>query len=156
MSKVEAALALGVVVLCVAIVGPSLIDSTNNDVSETVNIYENQSDDPTDKLRVTSERVRPTQGTALIEVESLATLNSSTQQLNETESVDFVVDEQTVEVTLNAAVDGDNAEFSRLTVLYPPDFGWQDSASTLMDNMGLLIALAGFIIIGGVLAVVIR
>lgn len=156
MSKLKIAISLGLVVFALALFTPVLVNATEEKQTQNLRIGENRTTELTDALSVRSERVRPTQDTATIAVINTRSLNESQQQLNVTETKEYVVDGNSVNVTLNDAFEGDTQEISRLTVEYSPTFGWVGPASLFVENLGVVLVAISFMTVIGLILVVIR
>lgn len=143
------ALALGVLVLAVAVFVPTLIDATDQDTTQSVELVEGEQTDLTDNLAVRADAIANTAaGTnATIRVRSLDTLNDSTKTIDEGNTSVFVVDGANVDVE-NVATSNDSV-IVRST--YDPRFGWNGGAATFFDNIGVILALLALIIVVAVL-----
>lgn len=156
MSKVTVSLALGVMVLMVAFIAPVFISGANEDSQAVIQQAVGESDNPADRLEVTTTSIDTSVPNATVEVTNLQTFNSSSQSIDETNSTSYVVDGETVTVTLESVTTDDSEDVARLTVVHSPYFGWNGSAQAVFENMGVLIALVGFIVLAGLLYVVIN
>lgn len=147
------ALALGVLVLAVAVFMPTLINSTEGDATTTFELEAGDTNNPTEKLQIEAESLQnTTNGTnATLTVRSLDTLNESTQTIPEGNNSVYTIDGENVTIFNDAMITEGGTETVRITAVYNPKFGWNDGARTFFSNMGIILALLAFIILGAIL-----
>jgi hypothetical protein len=154
MPDVKDAVAVGILVLCVAVFVPTLVDGTQNDKTAIAEIEENSTFDYTDKLSVEAVSVSQSSSSATIEVRNSETFESSQKVLNASESKVYQVGGENVTATLEQLRFSTGGEYATVSVSYPPTFGFGDASKDFFENMEIVIVLVGFIIVLGVLGVV--
>ena len=142
----KGAFVLGIFVLAVALMAPTLIDATQENDSKTLAVAENETRELTDTLSLTAESVNVTGENATILFEDQRTLDTNSTFVNTTENGNVTLSGDRINVSMDRVTDDDDAIIS---VSYSPMFGWSDGARLFMENAGLLIALlAGAMVIG--------
>lgn len=142
------AVALGVLVLAMALFVPSLIDATQDDAQKTVELTEGSSQNLTERLSLTAHDISSGQSEANVTLENLVTLNRTAEHLNVSETKTLNLSNEDVEVTLDSISDTDEA---LITATYSPMFGWDAGPRTFVENLDLVLALLGALtILGGI------
>ena len=147
MVRFDAWIALGIIALIVAVTVAPLITVLDQDLSETSDFQENEVKNVTDRLDANVTQIDTGADTATVTMMNTLELNSSTKNLNVSESKDFVLNNETVNVTLvRVSGTGSNVE-ARLTIVHSPFFGFQYGTQTLWDNTEILLAVLGFVMV---------
>jgi len=148
----QAAFALGLVVLVVALFIPTLVGTSLEDARTTLNLSEDESTELTDKLRVevtnatTSPSVPATPSNATIEYTDLGNLDTNSSVMDQGTNTTLNLSGDSIDTGMEF-VTNDSARFN---VTHPPMFGWNDSARSFIGFMDtLLVLLGGMLLIGG-------
>lgn len=153
MSAVKATFAVGLLLFGMAVFTPLLINTTQSDATAVHELSEGETENVTEHLSINAVDISSGQSGANVTIENLDTLNTSAKHLNTSESHDYKLSGDTVNVTLDSITDNNEATF---TVIYPPMFGWDDEPRTFFENIEIVIVLlAGAVIIGS-LAVILK
>lgn len=149
----ESAIALGVVVLTVALFMPTLINSTTTDNTSTFELEEGNETNVTEKLVVEVDNIKTasTPNNSTITVRNSETLNTSTKTIDAGNNKTYTVDGDNVTITLDNTFESGGSEFATITAEYDPKFGWDNGARTFMENMELILAALAVFLVTGVL-----
>lgn len=147
MSKVVNAFALGILVLAVAVFIPTLINATQEDQMETMEIRDNQTVSVTDRLSIGVADINLTAGDANVTATNSDTLNSQTQRVSEGSEAMMEMDGGNVTVGVDTLTADARGEYAQLTVAYSPMFGWDSGARLFVEHWPVLLAAIGFLIV---------
>lgn len=148
------AIAVGVLVLSVALFIPTLVDGTQNENQDISEIENGTTYDVNEKLSVSVTSVNVSNNTSKVEVTNTDTLESSEKLLNVSKSKVYTIGGENVTAKLEGLRESPRGEFATVTVTYPPTFGFGQASKTFFENVELMIVLVGFIIVLSVLGVV--
>lgn len=150
MPNIKAAMTIGVFVLVVALVLPSIIGAADSDQTAAVEITQDETIELTDRLSIRADDVNPSGDNATLTVFNSQGLNQSQQLLNDSQTKTFVVDGYATNVTLdNTFLSEGSKRTSRLAIAYSPYFGWDSGARLFFQNLELLLVLVGGIMVLG-------
>lgn len=147
---IKAGFAVGILVLAVALFVPTLIDGTQENASETLQLSENESRELTDTLTVRAENFSEANDNATVHFENSRTFASNSTFVNASQNGNVMLSGDRINVSLST-VDADGATVS---VSYPPMFGWDDGSRTFLEHAGLIIAMLALAIVLVMVAVV--
>lgn len=139
---------MGVLVLAIGLVVPSLIAAPGSDTDYRATLNEGETADSGDDLRVTLDVVDQGNDTVTVTLTDAETNESNTTPVAEGQNETVTISEETVTVTLRSIDDPSTAS---LTVSYSPMFGWAEPAKTLALNLDTLLAALSFITVVGLL-----
>lgn len=138
---------IGLFVVALGVFVTPMIDATESDSQTAVTLADGQYEYATDLMRVEANVTQNNNATFEIRNERTQERNS-TSEMTRGDREHVNVGGETVTVTY-VYHDGTNAVAE---LQYPPTFGYSDSGKTFFDNLGIILALTGFMIaIGGVL-----
>jgi len=144
-------------VLVAALLIPTFVSASDSNQSSAYTLQATETAAPTDKLSVEVQRVSVGGNNATVSVINQDTQNTTERHLNSSETKPYVVDNETVNVTLQETqTDSEGFAVATITVEYSPYFGWNSGARLFFENLGLVFALLGAIMILGTLAVATR
>lgn len=145
---------LGILALCVAVLVPTMIDTTNDRAVDNRELTVGNQEELTDVLFVEVESVNSTTNGTTVTYTNSRSFESNTTTTGEGNSTSVQLSGETVDYTIRD-VRADNT-----TVLvqseYNPTFGWNGGAQTFWDNSGLLIAILGIITVFALLIAVLK
>lgn len=150
MPNLKEAVALGVLLLAAAFFAPTLISATNETTTSTVELQVDQTANQTEYLQTEADAI-DVGNNSTITVRNTNTLSSEQNTIDVADTQNYTVDGQDVNVTVDSTDTRNGTDYVIISVEYNPDFGWGSGASTVFDNLGLLIAVVGFIMVVGVL-----
>lgn len=148
------AFALGLLVLCVAVLVPTLIDTTHDKAVDNRELTVGNQEELTDVLFVTVDNVNATTNETTVTYMDSRTWKSNTTTVGEGNSTSIKLSGETVDYTVRD-VRPDNTTVL-LESTYNPTFGWSDGSKTFWDNSGLLIAILGIMCVFAVLIAVLK
>lgn len=136
-----------VLTLLIAVAVPAAVSITTDDATVTYDLDIGETETVTEQLVVIVQDSSKTD--AEITLRDDKTLDSQTETLNESETQQYTVSNETVNVTLQQA--GGAQANATVAVDYPRTYGWSDGAKTVVDNLPLmLVAAGGLVVIGGI------
>lgn len=150
------AVGLAVVVLFIAFAFPTFIsgaEQSNATVSKTISGGVNESAKFEDAILVSI--TGKTSNTVDLAVTSLVTGNNTTVTLQETETMNIQLDNQTVTVSALDIQAGTNGDVT-VRLGYPNNFAWEDGAIRISQNLPVVLAALALIIMAGVMAAMVR
>ncbi len=136
---------LGMIVLGAAFFVPSMMDLTVEDGVETIEMDQSQVVDLTDTLELQLDRVNNTSNDVNVTYTNTRTLDTNSTLINETATEAVNLSGDTIRTTSDSIIDNSTAQ---LTVEYPPLFGWDSGPRAFMQNLDIILALFGFVLIG--------
>ena len=143
--------AMGLLVLFVAVAGPAMIiGATDGTVSDTREYNENDSVDVSEALTVRVDNVDDTGGAeeAEVLVVSRTTGETGSALIPEGETEQFAIDETTVNVTADL-ITSENTVV--LTTVHESTLGWDDGAKLLASQLDVVLAVVVFVLLLGML-----
>lgn len=149
------AVSVGIVILFVVVAMPVVVNGMTGSTSQTVQFDEGETQDLTERLNVTVTNINATANYATVSLEDSATLDSQTETIDEGKESTFTLSGGNVSITVGS-IDGGSPETAILSTSTPNQYGWADGASTLADNLGLVIVAVAFIVILGLVGSVIQ
>jgi len=140
--------AFGLLVLVAALLVPGMIDATQDQQQQTVNLTTDERTELTDYLDMTLDATNATAAdagnrTANVTYHQTKDLLEGTTSVNGTESTTLSLDSDTINTTVSSI----EANSSVITAKYPPMMGWHDQARTFAENSGIILALLSMITI---------
>lgn len=154
MPDVKDAVAVGILVLSVALFVPTLVDVTQDTKQDIAQIQNQSTEEFTGRLSVRVTDVSFSGSKATVEVSNSDTLESNETTLNVSQSEQLTVGGENVTVKLENVDLITGYEYATVTVTYRPTFGFGSGSKIFFQNMEIVIVLIGFIIVLGVLGVV--
>lgn len=150
---IKVAVAVGILLLAVALFVPTLADSVNTNNADTHNLSVNETQELTDKLEVELlETGTNNTNNATVLYRNLDTLNSSQTTLNISTNDKVTVDGEDITVELKSATN----TTATIESNYDPKFGWNDGAVTFFEESDTLIVGLAMVIVIGLFAAVAR
>jgi len=150
----KAVFAIGVLGLAVALLVPTLVDATQDDARQHIEMYENDTRDITDRLSFYLQDVNGTSGNATVELRDDTNFNNQTRELSSQSTNTIQLSGSNVTVDTQQVYDNDTSV--RFVVDYPPTFGWSDGPAAFMSNIGLIIVLITGIMFTAIVGMIIR
>lgn len=149
---VVSALALGIFVIFIAAMIPTLATAPTAEQNQTTDLT---LDDPHELdigLELTLDAVDETNTTVDVTARDVSTSDSAQTTLtdNETERVD--VDDETVGLSLASITDNTTAS---VRTTYDSTYGWSSESQFIADQLGFLLVLVAFLLMCGMVWVVI-
>lgn len=142
---VGGAFLLGLIVLGAAFFLPSMMDVTQENAVETIELEQSQVVDLTDTLELQLDRVNATSDDANVTYTNTRTLETNETLLHPAQPESVNLSGDTINTTLDDVIDNDTAQ---ITAVYPPLFGWSGGPRSFMANLDLVLALFGFALVG--------
>lgn len=149
-NTVQWAFGIGILILIVGIAMPVMISSTTQDASTATILDENETAELTDTLQIGLEDVQTSSNytnNATVSLTNLrdystteATINDSANETLSLSGEDIVVD-----------VDLRSSSSALLSTTYPATFGWNDGATTIVENLDVIMVVTAIIIITALL-----
>lgn len=148
--SMKVALMAGILILGTAVLVPTLIDSTNSDAEDAREVSVGTQAELTDVLWLTVESTNTSENTtnnATVTYTDSRTLESNTTVTDEGNTTTVELSGETV--TYEPRVVGNDSVL--LVTTYDPKFGWNDGANTFWSNLGIVLAIAGFMAVVGII-----
>lgn len=150
----KAAFAMGLLILCVAVLVPTLVDATNEKAVDTRELTVGTEEEITDVLFVEVNNVNATTNETTITYLNSRTFEENKTTTGEGNTTTIQLSGETVDYTIKD-VYADNKTVLVETV-HSPTFGWNEGSKTFWDNIGLLVATLGIMCVFAVLIVVLK
>lgn len=135
---------MGILVLAGALLAPPLIDATETDSSETVQLSVNESEELTDVLEVKAINVSHANQNATLNVTNLRNYSHNQTTLNVSNTTTTDLSGDTLTITLKSVDDQNRAA---VKIDYPAYLGWNQQARVFMENIPIVIAMLAFVMV---------
>lgn len=144
--KIILVFALGVLVLVAAFLVPVMRDSTDSDAKAGVSLYVGEEEPLTDVLTVGLRETNASgnQTNATVELRNERTLERNITTINDSATMN--VSNESIAVHVDR-IENDSA---RVVAEYPPTFGWGTGPAKFLENTGIIVVLAGVLMLFGV------
>lgn len=151
MPTITKALAIGLICLFVAFSFPAFIDSSGNThLTEEVILEGNGSSETVGEALVISVDNKTT-STVTLSVSGLQFNNTTQVTLSETESKSISLEGDSVTITALDIASPEKGDIT-LEVTYPREFEWERGTRKISQNLPIVFATLGFILVGGLIA----
>lgn len=140
---VTAAFAIGVGILAVALLFTPVMDFTTTDSLQYLEVDNGSEKSVNDNLNVSALDVNQTNAT--LELENTNDFNSSSKTLDVNQNATYNLSNDKLKVNLTEITVTDTT--ARVSVQYPPTFGFDPLVATFYENLDTLIALIGFVLV---------
>lgn len=139
-----AAFGFGILLLCVALFLPGMIDASSGDVTSHHALEPGESEDVTDILDTEVNSVNSSAGTANITYINTRTHESATDTFAEGSTSTLTVGSESINVTLTDTQGTPRAVYETGHSAF---YGWDSGPRIFMENFSTLMALVGFLMI---------
>lgn len=147
MPSIVQALSIGAIILFLVVAVPVVVDSSTGVSSQTLQLEEDETVRLSDRLELENTRIRPpVPENATFTVRDTETLESESNIIANGSSATYELSGGNVSVEVLSITDS-NPETATVTVEYPTTYGWTEGTQLLADHLGLLVVVAGFIVI---------
>lgn len=147
MPNIVQAVSLGIIILFVVVAIPTVIDATETEGVQTIELEENETERLSDRLEITAENINASANETTLKLRDTQSLDEQTQTVASGSTTTFNLSDGDVTVTVQEV----EQNTTQSDVSYPRTYGWGDGAKTITDNLGLVLAVAAFIIVLGLL-----
>lgn len=138
------AFVLGIGILSLGMLVPSLVETTTEDASTTIQVNNQTQTNITNNLELEVSRVNNSESTTNVTLRNLRTFATNNSSVDETNTTALALSGDNISVTNQAVVDNDTV---RLGVVYPPMFAWNGGARAFVANLDIIMILLGFTLI---------
>lgn len=152
MPKITHAVALGVLLLFVAVAIPAAIDTGTSDSELVTELNRSETETVTQSLRVTLQNATDTD--AAVTLRDTETLESATRTIPVDATENYSIGNETVSVRVISASNADKT--ARLSIHYPRTYGWAEGTERITSNLPLIFAGLALIIVVGMVAAGVR
>lgn len=139
-----AAFGFGILLLCVALFLPGMIDASSGDVTSHHALEPGSSEDVTDILETEVNSVNSSAGTANITYTNTRTYEENTSTFSESSTTELMVGSESINVTLTDAQATPRAVYETEHSAF---YGWDSGPRVFMENFNTIVALVGFLMI---------
>lgn len=151
-NTLKAAAAMGILLLAVALLVPTLANSVNDNEAQTFNLSVNETQELTDKLQVelTDTQQQAANDNATVKYTNLDDLSTNKTTLNESTNDKLNLSGDTITVQVKNI----SSNAAQVRSEYPPMFGWNNGARTFYEESDTIIiglAVAIVIVLFGVI-----
>ena len=146
------AVAISLLALFIAVSIPAAIDTGTTDSHATYELNRSETVTVTQSLRATLDGATNTSATVTLRDTETSQSKTKTIPVDATEN--YSLNNDTVSVTVENA--SNSMKQATITVAYPRTYGWEDGTERVVDNLPLVFAALGAMVVIGLILGVIR